>query len=275
MINVFNYIDRKSPIHSLTGATKLVCVLLWSFSSMVTYDTRMLSCMVVGSLFLFRLSKIQLKEVSFVLKFMLVFLVLNNITVYLFSPQYGVRIYGTSHELVLIKGNYNITLEQLFYHLNLVLKFMSMVPAILLFVSTTNPSEFAASLNRIGVKYSIAYAVALTLRYIPDIQKEYHDISQAQQARGVEMTNKENVFKRIKSAASILVPLVLSSMSRIEVVSNAMELRGFGKNSKRTWYMARPFKKADIFAMVGCGALLLLAITLNILNGSRFWNPFT
>ncbi len=274
MINVFNYIERKSPIHSLTGATKLVCVLLWSLSSMVTYDTRLLLALVISSLVLFGISKIKLKEVSFVLGFMCFFLVLNNLTVYLFSPQYGVRIYGTSHELFLIGGNYNITLEQLFYHLNLILKFLSMVPAILLFVSTTNPSEFAASLNRIGVKYSIAYSVALTLRYIPDIQKEYHDISQAQQARGVEMTSKENVFKRIKSAASILVPLILSSMSRIEVVSNAMELRGFGKNKKRTWYMARPFKKMDIIAMVVCGLLFVLSLSLNFLNGSRFWNPF-
>ena len=57
----------------------------------------------------------------------------------------------------------------------------------LLFVCTTNPSEFASSLNKIGVKYSVSYAVALALRYIPDIQKDYHDISQAQQARGIEL----------------------------------------------------------------------------------------
>ena len=52
----------------------------------------------------------------------------------------------------------------------------------LLFVSTTNPSEFAASLNKLGIKYSVAYSVALALRYIPDVQKEYREISQAQQA---------------------------------------------------------------------------------------------
>ena len=215
MTNVFNYIDRPSPIHRLTGATKLVCVLLWSFASMITYDTRLLVLLVVLSLVLFGISKIQLKEVSFVLNFMLVFLLLNNLTVYLISPRYGTEIYGTSHEILFIGGRYDLTLEQLSYHPNLVLKFMSMVPAILLFVSTTEPSEFAASLNRIGVRYSIAYSVSLTLRYIPDIQREFHEISQAQQARGVEMTAKENVFKRIKSAASILVPLILSSMNRI------------------------------------------------------------
>ena len=55
---------------------------------------------------------------------------------------------------------------------------------------TTNPSEFAASLNRIGVNYKIAYSVAIALRYIPDVQRDYKDISFAQQARGIEMSKK-------------------------------------------------------------------------------------
>ena len=116
--------------------------------------------------------------------------------------------------------------------------------------------------------------MSLALRYIPDIQKEYHDISQAQQARGIEMTKKASVINRIKSAASILIPLVLSSMDKIEIVANAMELRGFGKNKKRTWYMGRPFKVADILSMVFCVLLVIIAFTLNYLNGGRYYNPF-
>ena len=54
---------------------------------------------------------------------------------------------------------------------------------VLLFVCTTNPSEFATSLSRIGVSCRISCAAALALRYIPDIQREYRDISLSQQAR--------------------------------------------------------------------------------------------
>ncbi len=49
MRNIFNYIDRPSPIHDLTGATKLVCLLLWSFAAMMTYDTRLLAVLPVIS----------------------------------------------------------------------------------------------------------------------------------------------------------------------------------------------------------------------------------
>ena len=274
MTNLFNYIDRPSPIHRLTGATKLVCLLLWSFAAMMTYDTRLLAVMPVMSFALFALSRIRLRDVRAVLGFTAVFMALNNLLVFLFSPQHGVSIYGASHPLFSLGGRYVVTQEQLFYHLNLVLKYFASIPVVLLFISTTNPSEFAASLNRIGVRYSIAYAVALALRYIPDIQRAYHDIAQAQQARGIELSRKQSIVKRLKSASAILIPLILSSMDRIETISNAMELRGFGKNKKRTWYMGRPFSAWDVLAMMACGLLLAAALLLNRLNGGRFWNPF-
>ena len=274
MINIFNYIDRQSPVHRLTGATKLVCFLLWSFASMVTYDTRILAVMPIVAIILFGVSKIKLSDVKFVLGFTAVFMVLNNLLVFLFSPTHGCEIYGSTTELFHIAGRYIVTREQLWYHLNLVLKYLAQIPVLLLFVSTTNPSEFAASLNRIGVSYKVSYSVALALRYIPDIQREYHDISLSQQARGIEMSKKESLVKRLKAASAILIPLILSSMDRIEVISNAMELRGFGKGKKRTWYMFRRFTPADIISMVLCGLLLAYAIYDTIKMGTRFWYPW-
>lgn len=274
MVNLFNYIDRPSRIHDLTGATKFVCLLLWSFAAMYTYDTRFLALLTVLSIILFEISHIHIKDVSFMLGFTAVFLVMNNILVYVFSPHHGTEIYGTCTYLWGLSGAYAPTAEQLFYHLNYFLKYLATIPIVLLFVSTTNPSEFAASLNKIGVKYSIAYAVALALRYIPDVQTQYHEISQAQQARGVEMTKKASLISRIKSVSSILIPLIMSSMEKIDIISNAMELRCFGKNKKRTWYMERRFTPLDIFCMVGCGVLVVVAVVLNYYNGGRFYNPF-
>ena len=176
--------------------------------------------------------------------------------------------------LLKLIGPYVITAEQLFYHLNVILKNACTVPIVLLFVCTTNPSEFAASLNRVGVSYKISYAVALALRYIPDIQREYRDISLAQQARGTEMSKKASLVNRLKAASTILIPLILSSMDRIETISNAMELRGFGKSGKRTWYSGKKFSKMDILCIILCVALMALSLLITFLNGSRYYNPF-
>ncbi len=274
MTNLFNYLPRNSPIHRLTGATKLAALLLLSFAGMTTFDTRLLFALAVFSFAMFAVSKIRLSEVRVMLWFTFVFMVLNNVLIYLFSPEQGVEIYGTRHEICRLFLRYSITKEQLFYQLNVILKYLAMIPLVILFVSTTNPSEFAASLNRLGVSYKIAYSVALALRYIPDIQREYHDISLSLQARGVEMTKKERFGKRLRNAATILFPLILTSMQKIEVISNAMELRSFGKNKKRTWYMGSPFRAADYGVMASCALVLLLSIALTAVNGGRFYNPF-
>ena len=274
MTNLFNYIERKSPVHDLTGATKLVCLMLWSFAAMTTYDTRLLLILSVGGILLFVVGKIHVIDVSFLLGFTLVFLVLNTILLYLFSPHHGTEVYGTCTYLWGTSGRYAPTLEQAFFQFNYILKYFATIPIVLLFVTTTNPSEFAASLNKIGVSYSVAYSVALALRYIPDVQKQYHEISQASQARGIELSKKASLVQRLKSASAILVPLILTSMDRIEIISNAMELRGFGKNKRRTWYMARPFRVADYASMLVCALLLCASLYLNHLNGGRFYNPF-
>ena len=274
MTNLFNYIDRPSPIHRLTGACKLVCLITWSLAAMTSFYTPLLCFLTVASFVLFRIARLRLKDISFMLGIMLVYILLNNVLIFLFSPTHGTTLYGTQTVLFRIAGPYVVTAEQLFYHFNVILKNACTIPIVLLFVCTTNPSEFAASLNRIGVSYRVSYAVALALRYIPDIQREFRDISLAQQARGTEMSKKASLVNRLKAASSILIPLILSSMERIETISNAMELRGFGKGKKRTWYSGRKFSKMDLLAMAVCVGLMLLSLALTYLNGGRYFNPF-
>ena len=274
MTNLFNYIDRPSPIHRLTGACKLVCLIAWSVAAMTSFYTPLLLALTVASFILFRTAKLKVRDISFMLGIMVAYIVMNNLLIFLFSPEHGTELYGTRTALFSIAGPYVVTAEQLFYHLNVILKNACTIPIVLLFVCTTNPSEFAASLNRIGVSYRISYAVALALRYIPDIQREYRDISLAQQARGTEMSRKASLVNRLKAASAILIPLILSSLDRIETISNAMELRGFGKEKKRTWYSGRKFSKMDIISMMVCIALVILSLTLTAVNGGRYFNPF-
>lgn len=270
---VLNYLPRKSIIHRLTGTTKLAFFLLFTFASMITYNTWVLLGLFAVSIVAFRLSKIKLKEVRFMMVFMLIFLLLNNLFIFLFDPNQGTTLYGTRHVLCHLFWRYDLTAEQLFYMLNISLKYFVALPVAILFISATNPSEFAASLNSIGISYKVGYSVAIALRYIPDIQRDYHSISQAQQARGVELGKNEHFFARLKNSVSILLPLILTSLNRIDTISNAMELRGFGKNPKRTWYTKRPFAKAD-FVTMGLGAVLL-AVSLSVtIKWGRFYNPF-
>lgn len=272
---VLNYLPRKSVVHDLTGTTKLAFFLLFTFASMITYDTRVLAVLMLFSFSAFKISHIKVKEVRFILVFMLVFLLLNNTFIFLFNPDQGTELYGTRHVLVHLFWRYDITAEQLFYLINISIKYFVALPVAILFISATDPSEFASSLHKIGVPYRIGYAVSLALRYIPDIQRDYHNISVAQQARGVELGKKEKLLARLKNSVNILMPLIMSSLARIDVIANAMELRGFGKDPKeRTWYVQRAFKRNDYIALLFGFMLLLFSVGTVLLNGSRFYNPF-
>lgn len=270
---VLNYLPRESVIHKLTGTTKLAFFLLFTFASMITYNTWVLLALLAVSLAAFKLSKIKYREIRFMILFMLVFLLLNNAFIFLFDPDQGSSLYGTRHVLCHLFWRYDVTAEQLFYMLNISMKYFVALPVAILFISATNPSEFAASLNSIGISYKVGYSVAIALRYIPDIQRDYHSISQAQQARGVELGKNEHFFARMKNSVNILLPLILTSLNRIDTISNAMELRGFGKNKKRTWYTKRPFVRNDFLA-IGLGVLLLLISLFITIKFGRFYNPF-
>lgn len=275
MAKVLAYEEKDTWIHRLSGVTKLVFFLVWCFTSMVTYDTRVLAVMVAFSLLVFKISQTRWKQVGAVFKMVMLFLAFNVVAIFIFSPDQGTHVYGTRTVLFHIAGRYDVTKEQLFYELNVVIKYFTVIPAVFMFLVTTNPSEFAASMNKVGISYNIGYAISIALRYIPDVQGEFTKIKHAQEARGIEMSGKASFLARIKNTSAIIFPLIFSSMDRIDTVSNAMELRGYGKHKKRTWYMAKKLGRNDYFVIVFTVVFAALALGITFADGSRFYNPFT
>ena len=239
---LFSYNQLDTFIHRLSGLTKLLCFILLTSAVMLTYDIRVNIVIMILSMILMRISRIRFSQIKIMLIYVMIFLV---------------------------------TKEQLFYQITKFSKYLSVIPLGMIFIFTTNPSEFASSLNTVGVSYRVCTSLSLTLRYFPDVTRDYTTISLAQQARGLEMTSKAKFADRAKSVAGILVPLILTTIDRIDLISNAMDLRGFGKNRKRTWYARRPFKGSDNACIAIC--ILILLVTLYIrffINGGYFYNPF-
>ncbi len=272
---LFDYIERDNFVFNLSGLTKLAGFFFLTFAVMFSYDIRVILAVMVFSFAVLKISEIKFSQIKVMLYYALVFLVMNAALTYIFNPQYGCEIYGTYHEIFRFNDRYVVTLEQLLYQVTKLLKYASVIPLGMLFLLTTNPSEFAASINGIGVSYKATYALALTLRYFPDMIRDYNDIALAQQSRGLDLSKKEKLMVRLKNIMNICVPLIFSTMDRIELISNAMDLRGFGKFKKRTWYAKKPLKKVDYISMIFCAAVFVGSLAVSVfINGGRFWNPF-
>ena len=102
---VLNYLPRKSVVHELTGTTKLAFFLLFTFASMITYNTWVLLGLMAVSFAAFKLSNIKLREVRFMLVFMLVFLALNDLFIFLFDPNQGTTLTAPARCCAIFSGD--------------------------------------------------------------------------------------------------------------------------------------------------------------------------
>ena len=111
----------------------------------------------------------------------------------LITPTHGSEL-TESYTAFLHVGYATITYETLFYATTLSLKYFTLLPFTLLFIYTTDPSEFVSNLSKLGIHYKITYAINIALRYIPDIQSEYKIIKHAQEARGWLLKKEKQVY---------------------------------------------------------------------------------
>ena len=233
---LFDYIEKDNFVFNLSGMTKLLCFLILTFTVMYSYDARVILPILVFSFWVLHLSEIRFSQIKIMLYYVLVFIAINFVLTFLFSPQYGVELYGTRHELFSLTARYTVTAEQLLYQGTKVLKYLSVIPLGMMFLLTTNPSEFAASLSSIGVSYKAAFAVSLTLRYFPDMIRDYNDIALAQQARGLDLSRKERItWKHRKSDISIRKSALLAGCWKAQRTGRTMSSWPISARLKPTW----------------------------------------
>ncbi|NOI27524.1 energy-coupling factor transporter transmembrane component T family protein [Vibrio coralliilyticus] len=269
-----SYVDTQSPLHQLNGITKFLLFIAWVTVVLTTFDLRLISALIAGGLWLLASTKVPFRVYKPLLLGTGGVLMLNALFMFLLAPQQGSELLGSTTVILNLPGNYALTQETLFYLVTVTLKYFSMFPVALAFVFTTHPTEFAASLNRIGVPYKIAYAVSLTLRYLPEVKKDFINIMHAQQARGLDISKTAPLFSRMKNVANILGPLIFSSLERADEISNAMTLRGFGRHKQRNWYSQKPLTRADRYCLTGIFVIVTLAIVKRALEPQLFWYPF-
>ncbi|CAH0121711.1 Energy-coupling factor transporter transmembrane protein EcfT [Paenibacillus sp. CECT 9249] len=268
------YTPGDSIFHRMDGSVKIILFAAWTVTTFLFLDLRVFLVMLFVSSVMLASAQIPFRRIRVLLWFMTVFNIFNAAFILVITPVHGTELTGTNTPVINIGYNW-INAETLFYVLTLSAKYLTLLPISIVFIFTTHPSQFASSLNRLGVPYKIAYAVNIAFRYIPDIQSEFRNITNSMQMRGIGFRKGEApLLQRIKNISSIAVPLLFSSLQRIEVVSNAMELRGFGTNKRRTWYNATKPAVSDYMVAAVCIAAVALAVWLKTSVLTSFWYPF-
>jgi len=131
-----------------------------------------------------------------------------------------------------------------------------------LMLSVTKMSDLTSVLvDRLKIPYRYTFALTTAIRFIPIFTNEMADIMEAQIARGVDFDTK-NFFRKIKLLMPLCVPLLISSVKRIENGAVAAELRGFNRREKNSGYRKYPFAAKDLAAVLFGAAVIAASVLL-------------
>src|SRR5918997_3393235 len=149
--------------------------------------------------------------------------------------------------------------EALLYGIAIALRIDITVVAGMIFLSVTRNEEIATGLARLGIPYRFAFAVSTALRLVPTIAATGSTISQAQRSRGLDL-DSGNVLERIRNYTPLLVPVFISTVRSTNVFSMALESKGFGAGSKRTYLLNPTMGRRDWTVLLVFGLLLGVAL---------------
>lgn len=112
--------------------------------------------------------------------------------------------------------------------------------------------------EKLHIPYKYTFVLTTTLKFIPSFSKEMEQIIQAQVCRGCDLDTK-NILKRIKMIIPLSVPLLISSVRKIEQQAICLKLRGFNA-PKRTRYKKSKTSYRDF--IISGYMVLLVAISI-------------
>ena len=139
------------------------------------------------------------------------------------------------------------------------LRFLNVVLASHLFVSTTEPQRLAYALMQAGLPYRYGFTFLAAMRFVPYFRDQAQTVRQAQMARGiaVDRATPKSVFLM---ARYTFIPVVVSALGRVESLSVSMEGRCFGLYPTRTFRRRIPFGAVDALAIAASAAVTAFAL---------------
>lgn len=122
---------------------------------------------------------------------------------------------------------------------------------------TRGCERLARPLERFHVPVGeIAVVLLLAMRFVPLLQMELRTIVDAQKSRGIDFSHG-GLVARSRSLVAVLVPALLGTLRRSDLLAEAMTSRGFRPAAPRSDYRPLQFGRNDGIAFVGMAAFFV------------------
>lgn len=226
------YYPKESLIHKMSPVIKLINTIIFVIMTFLCNDIRLTLLLFMICFFIIQLSSVPrtvyLRTFANI-KYILLFLII----MYYFI---GSNVYST---------------------INICLKLYVVVLYTTLLTLTTSPNDLVFGLSSVMLPLKIiglpvnriAFSISLAIRFIPTIINQGSKIMKSQASRGIDYF-ASNLRGKFLAIRSMLIPMFILTLRRADNLADAMVIRQYNINQKRTSLKERKISSFDIFTLI-------------------------
>ncbi len=273
--------DRDSIIQRFDPTAWLIFYACFIASTLFFWDLRILLLFLTVALFVVLRSGVTWQESRRAWIFIGGFIIFFSFLTFL-TGRGGVEVYETEHVIRTLEAPFSlfgwrpsvdVTVERAMFALSQMARVFSLASMTILIPYSLNPAHYGIAFRRLGLPDKIAYAMDLTMRFIPTFGRDFQLTLDAQRARGYELDKLEGgVFAQVRKLSPLVVPVTIHALVGSEDIIDAMDLRAFGTRP-RTWLVNLQYQTRDRILMAAGVTIFVLSMLASLFGYGKFWVP--
>ena len=281
MLVTWRYRKRKSLIQSFDPRAWIVFYACFLASSLFFWDLRFLTPLFAIALVAVFTSGIKWREMYRAWLFMGGFVLFFSLLTFL-TGRGGMEVYAEEHLITSLSAPFvifkwqpklDITVERTFFALSQLVRVFSIASMTILIPYSLNPAHYGIAFRGLGVPDKIAYAMDLTMRFIPTFGRDFQLTLDAQRARGYEVERlRGGLIAQVRKLAPLIVPVTIHAIIGSEDIIDAMDLRAFG-TGPRTWLVQLRYRRRDYILTALAVLMVVVSLALSLVSLGQLWVP--
>jgi len=281
MLVTWRYRKRKSLLQWFDPRAWIIFFGCYLASTLFFWDFRFLLPFLTLSVIVLLTSGIKWKEIRraflFIIGFVFIFTILTFLT-----GRGGAEVYSQEHVLREFRASFSIlgwtpvlkiTIERIFYAISQFARVFGIAVMTILIPYSLDPALYGITFRGLGLPDKIAYAMDLTMRFIPTFGRDFQLTMDAQRARGYELEKiRGGLIEQVRKLGPLMVPVTIHAIIGSEDIIDAMDLRAFGIGP-RTWLEQLVYQPKDRILIIAGISILCVSFILLMLGYGSFWVP--
>lgn len=282
MLVAWRYRKRENSfIQSFDPRAWLIFYACILFSTLAFWDVRFLLPFFLLTWFVLLTSGVKWHEIRRAFLFITGFIIMFAFLTFL-TGRGGSEVYEQEHLIRRLEASFtilgwrpimDITIERAFFGLAQFVRVFTLGVLTVLIPYSLDPALYGITFRGLGLPDKIAYAMDLTMRFIPTFSRDFQLTMDAQKARGFELEKIQGgLFAQVRKLGPLMVPVTIHAIIGSEDIIDAMDLRAFGIGP-RTWLQQLTYQKRDRI-LIGVGvAILVITVLASMFGFGGFWVP--